>query len=467
MAYDSIDRIIELNFSFLEHTTIYDREHLIERIRNHPNREEISKCLIKAKYYPSIIFNVIYDDPKFIRKTLALLKKYKWLEITDDMFERFINSSQGSLKYVLNNLDEMLKLGLQKRIAELAECLIKNRNYQFLSYHLNMKYRAAFMLHLINNHYELFAQIYPDPIRYLYQYNYSYGEQLSLMPELMDEDDLSDIICAILKKHGNTSLFYQLKEFLLANYKGASLGSKLAFANTEEAQDEFKCDADRLFLSSNVYELQILNKYNEYITEEIKKDFMQTFKFFLGKNGTMASTTVANIFSVGLGRELKRCVNTYLDLSVDKTCGKIKAGSTAEAYKIGDFVVKLVYTKYSTEPIICPDLYLIVHNFEEIFIRNSSGKVIGGLEVQKYLRKSAKDVDESIFHLYRTSLSDLGYYIKDTLINGSCGDNTRVLNSYLDADTKKPEELPDWFKETPLVLVDRDLVYKIKPKNNF
>lgn len=200
MAYDSIDRIIELNFSFLEHTTIYDREHLIERIRNHPNREEISKCLIKAKYYPSIIFNVIYDDPKFIRKTLALLKKYKWLEITDDMFERFINSSQGSLKYVLNNLDEMLKLGLQKRIAELAECLIKNRNYQFLSYHLNMKYRATFMLHLINNHYELFAQIYPDPIRYLYQYNYSYGEQLSLMPELMDEDDLSDIICAILKK---------------------------------------------------------------------------------------------------------------------------------------------------------------------------------------------------------------------------------------------------------------------------
>ena len=35
-----------------------------------------------------------------------------------------------------------------------------------------------------------------------------------------------------------------------------------------------------------------------------------------------------------------------------------------------------------------------------------------------------------------------------------------LLDSYLDADTHNHEQLPEWFKKYPLVLVDRDRIYK-------
>ena len=40
------------------------------------------------------------------------------------------------------------------------------------------------------------------------------------------------------------------------------------------------------------------------------------------------------------------------------------------------------------------------------------------------------------------------------------GDNCMILDSYKDADHPNPELLPEWFKEIPLVLVDRDRIYK-------
>jgi len=52
-------------------------------------------------------------------------------------------------------------------------------------------------------------------------------------------------------------------------------------------------------------------------------------------------------------------------------------------------------------------------------------------------------------------------------MNGVCGDNVGVLDSYMDADCFNPEILPEAFKEKPLVLIDRDRVYKlnnIRPK---
>ena len=40
-------------------------------------------------------------------------------------------------------------------------------------------------------------------------------------------------------------------------------------------------------------------------------------------------------------------------------------------------------------------------------------------------------------------------------------DNCRLLDSYREADYYNPEMLPDWFKEYPLVSVDRDRVYQL------
>ena len=62
-----------------------------------------------------------------------------------------------------------------------------------------------------------------------------------------------------------------------------------------------------------------------------------------------------------------------------------------------------------------------------------------------------------IFTNFSNELKRLGYYTTDSLINGPCGDNCRMLDTYLDSGNQNP---PEWFKEYPVVLVDRDRIYK-------
>ena len=144
-------------------------------------------------------------------------------------------------------------------------------------------------------------------------------------------------------------------------------------------------------------------------------------------------------------------------LSTDKTHEFIESGSTANCYRIGDYVFKLSSTKWSYEDIICPDLYLILRNLEEDFIRNDKGIVVAAIEIQKYLKRTARNIPIITLKLFRDELDRLGYYTTDSLMNGPCGDNCRLLDDYKESGELNP---PDWFKETPLVLVDRDRVYR-------
>ena len=102
---------------------------------------------------------------------------------------------------------------------------------------------------------------------------------------------------------------------------------------------------------------------------------------------------------------------------------------------------------------------MIAKNYEEIYLRDKDGKVKGGLEVQKYLTRSAKDIDPNYFRYFDLALDRLGYRRTDTLTKGSCGENTMLLDTYRDADCSNPEKVPVWFKKYPLVLIDRDRIY--------
>ena len=100
---------------------------------------------------------------------------------------------------------------------------------------------------------------------------------------------------------------------------------------------------------------------------------------------------------------------------------------------------------------------MILPNEEEVFLRNDKGVVLSGIEVQKYLRRSAKGVPLRIFANFSRELDRLGYYTSDTLMRGVCGDNCRMLDSYKDSGNLNA---PVWFKMFPVVLVDRDRVYR-------
>lgn len=151
---------------------------------------------------------------------------------------------------------------------------------------------------------------------------------------------------------------------------------------------------------------------------------------------------------------------------MDDTYKYLGSGTTCQAHKIGDYTFKLVNAKWSYEDVICPNLFLILKNLEELYIRDNDNIVITGIEVQQYLKRTTAhltiDEKRNLSMLFNKELKKAGYWLDDQLINGQCGENGFFLDSYKDADTKNPEELPEWFKKGPIVLVDRDRVYKLE-----
>lgn len=157
-------------------------------------------------------------------------------------------------------------------------------------------------------------------------------------------------------------------------------------------------------------------------------------------------------------------MDKYLSLSKRNDYEYIKKGSTCACYRIGDYAFKLSHFKWSYEKEICPNLYIILKNLEEHFVRDKQDMVVAGLEVQKFLTKPlacTQRVLEEIMTFLRSELKRLGYYNTDTLINGSCGDNVMFLDSYKDADALNLELLPPFFKKYPAVYIDRDRFYKL------
>lgn len=58
-------------------------------------------------------------------------------------------------------------------------------------------------------------------------------------------------------------------------------------------------------------------------------------------------------------------------------------GVSNYCYRIGDYDFKLNAIKWSYEDVICPNLYIIIKNLEEHYIRNENGIIIALQEVQK------------------------------------------------------------------------------------
>lgn len=87
------------------------------------------------------------------------------------------------------------------------------------------------------------------------------------------------------------------------------------------------------------------------------------------------------------------------------------------------------------------------------------GIVTGAVEVEKYYSRRVEYGNKELERKFRDALAELGYVVEDYLTEENIS-NLYYLDDYHDADVEDPESLPDWFKENPVVLVDRDLVFK-------
>lgn len=464
MAYNVLEELKNGNFDFVFHCTPYDYDSLIKTIRNAKNRIEIINGFLPKlkKKLPSFCFNIIYDIPEFIDDLYELLDIK---EVTPLMIYNLLNNSSLGLRVLYENFDYFLNF---KNDEKYFDYIVKyafdsnNRNLIFkLSRYSNLHIRYKFMDYLINNYPEQSDIIYDDITKYTTSITYEENEQLTLLPELMSPSDISNLAVSLLVNNREKD-YYKLMKIILKNYKYNYLASLLledkwvVDPNKDVKERTFCKNADILFNTSIDYKFNMYLRHKSKISDVLLNDFAYKLRYFLG---SCEYHYLESIYNSGLGLLLEEWTTKYMDISKNKEYGYIGGGSTCNCFRIGDYVIKLVKTKWSYESIICPNLYLIAKNYEEIYIRDENNIVIGGLEVQKYLTRRTDNIDPKYFNYFDLELNRLGYIRTDTLTKGTCGENTMLLDTYRDADCVNPEKVPVWFKECPLVLIDRDRIY--------
>lgn len=478
MAFNALEYLRDGKVDFVFHCTPYDYEHLIENVRKAPNRIEIINGLLPKlkEELPSFCFAIIYDIPEFVEDAYKLLDIKN---ITPKMLNNALYNSPLGLKILYENFDKFLSNVEDKNYFDfIVKYAFDSNNRELihkLSRYSDLHIRYLFMDYLINNHPDQIDIIYDDITKYTTSVTYEPYEQLTFLPRLMNPDDISKLAVLLLTNNREKD-YKKLKDFILKDYKYNYLASELladkwlvdpdthkllADHNKQKKESIFYEDADALFSTSADYRFTLYLRYKARISQELLDEFAQRIRYFLDED---ISHKLESIYRCGLGQLLEEWTEKYMELSQSKEYGFVGGGTTCDCYRIGDYVIKLVKTKWSYEDVICPNLYLIAKNYEEIYLRDKKGIVDGGLEVQRYLTRSAKDIDSKYFRYFDLALDRLGYRRTDTLTKGTCGENTMLLDTYRDADCPNPEKLPVWFRQCPLVLVDRDRIYPKEKK---
>lgn len=506
MPYDPLERLKNGNIGCLYQLTDKDIDDLIKRIRNHEDRLEIIKgcfsTLIKAKK-DCFCFDIICDMPEYEDEAYKMLHKKSGIplyHITPEMLKNMLNNSPIGKKVLNENFEELIhtlkgdyrRSEMRTEEDDLSEYRYLETIFEYafskndknllhdLSRYEDLHIRSLFMEYLIEHYPDRIDEVYDDITKYMTSVIYEPLEQLTFLPKLMNQAPVSRMAVKLLSLDRRED-YEKLKEFILKEYKHNDLAAELlhtplkphptltgALVRDEERHEMqkaiFKKDSDRLFATSANFRFHILFDHSELMRREILDEFSHSMRYFTDEipssKWAPEKWTLKAIDSAGLSGLLGEWTEKYMDLSQSKEYGFINRGSTLECYRIGDYVIKLIKKKHSDEDVICPNLFLIAKNFEEIYARDVYGRVTGGLEVQKYFTRSAKELDHKYFGYLNEELEKLGYRMTDSLIGGECGDNTMLLDSYREADCSNPESLPDWFKECPLVIVDRDLVFR-------
>src|SRR5574344_186604 len=482
MAFNTIEYLMNNNTSFIAHQTTHDRDYLINLIRNHPQKKMILANSLESLLTIDKLFclKIIYDIEEYQVLTLMLFKDFPSFIFNQTVIFNLLSHTKWGKEYIINNLSNIAKNSDDNLKVIINYALINFKDnmplIKKLSLNANLHSRYLFMKTLIQYYPEKLSEVYDDISLYLTSYTYQENEQMSFMPDKMTNEDVSNLAVTFLKKNINYKMWLKIKNFIITNYPKNNLAKELLDYNFEIRGDEhdpshhneiteFKKDADTYFKTSANYQLSILNNYSKLISKTLIDDLKNDLHYFYQDN--KLDNNIYKIYSYELNKKLNELVNKYLSISKCHDFRFLGKGTTCSTYRVGDYAIKLVATKWSYENIICPNLYLIAKNYEEIYLRNSQNIVVAGIEVQKCLTKQAHFISHELLDCFYQELGRLGYYSTDTIVRGQCGDNAMFLDSYMDADTKNPDVLPDWFKENPLFLVDRDRIYKLENEHPY
>ncbi len=398
---------------------------------------------------PELSFYLIYDLEKYEDKTVTLLEKHlRRQSLNEKEFSALCNLSKVKAKL----LECIQNLTISEENLNLIISYIINDKEKYFDIFLffkenkNLNMRFLFMKKLIEINAKDFSLFFSDIID-----DVTYTDELN-KKHYMSMENLSELACNLSIDKENKEIYEALKNFIIEKFPKNNLAKGLIKISND---DYLLKDIDTLFETAKDFKIEIYKKYSSYLSNEIASHLQRNYEMF-----QKTPFHLERVYEYNLDKTLTELVDKYLSISKNKTIAYIDKGSTTACYRIGDYVIKFILSKYNNCE-NCPNLYLINKAYFEELVRNEEGKCVAGLEVQKYLSKKLSRTDITTVKEYRNLLKEEGYYIRDSI-----RPNFRFLDSYKDADCVEPEFLPKYFKENPLVCIDRDCIYKLAKKRN-
>lgn len=455
-----IEYLIKGDISFFDLLDDYMISSLADCLHGYPDREKLlnnSYNELKEKY-PGVVFVIAYDMEGYEDFCKQYLEKNKEILLNYRFFHEFLGSSNWATDYVFNNLDYFLRTSL-KDDAILIFSIIKycvsydmKRLKDFI-YYDDINIRGLIMSEILDNFPVIFSKLYPNILEYCAKYDDD-GNVI----ELMNQSCLSKI--AALSLNVSKEQYILVRDFIFRYYVKNDIAlelNRLICNDDEYAKDVLIEDIDILFETSRNFKWHLYREYGDNFNNEVLENFENKCAPFM-ENPLM----LQHMFFHELSDKYFEFVDKYLSLSTGAKCIRFETeGSCTLVYKVGDYALKYSLKKYSNDEEICPNLYLVAKNIEEIFIRDTNGYVTAAIEVQQYLNRPVMETQIELIEKFKKEFEKLGYWYDDVLVGGMCGTNCFYLNDYHDADCENPEKLPEWFKEDPIVLVDRDTVLKL------
>lgn len=468
MAFNIVDILKEGKTEYIDKVlTRIDLNSASNLIRKSPFKVLIIKmCESDFDNHPYFWMDIIYDVDEFFWKSIHMREIYNY-PFTTKQYENILYNSKYGEEYIYYHFWEILHLDINF-INILFDYVIeksikKEFWFDFLLKNEDLHIRTLIMIIIIQQYPQLLSYYGSDITLYFTNSVERVNSQTSLFLEKMNAQDVS-LIAYNLFISGYLELFRQAKEFLFQNYEQNYLayylfeGCNIPFKNRQK--EEIDNDLERYFLTDAKMQFAIYRNYTDSLKQQVLDDFRKQLRI-LSQLDDNCLNRFQKIYFYELGKKLEFYIEKYLDLSRSKKIEKIGEGSTCYSLRLGDYLLKLCDTKWSYEDVICPGLFLIVKNMEQDYVRDNMGIILCGLEVQPYLKRSIDSVPEKYLDCFSDTLKQLGYFLNDRMISSEWGDNVKLLDSYEDANTDDIDALPQWFKDYPIVLVDRDRVYPI------
>lgn len=439
------------DISFLENMNSIDIDYFVQifyGIEKEEKNKLLSLCFDSLTlYFPTIAFRLVFFLEEYVSFCKEFLEKDCSIFANYRIFNDFLGSTQWSVTYVSQHLDDILIY--EDNIFICLQYAIYKHDLSLLNqlfFYDDMHIRGLILWEFVQN----FSSFLPNVMSHIAKYF------VSKEGKLLEEEIVSKIACFILMEFGQ-SKYILVRDFIFQTYEKNHLAFYL-----DQLSDKYPHfrevlikDISLLYEKSSDYKWMLYKKYAPYLDINVcKADIIKVKPFYLLSGNYLLEHMCVN----GMTDDFLALADKYLEMSVGaKTVTCAGVGSCAYAFKVGDYVIKYSTKKYSLKEDF-PQLFLILKNLEEIIQRDKNGRVTSAIEVQQYLSRPLESTRRDLLVLFRQELNRLGYILEDKLVDGTCGVNCFYLNDYHDADFKNPEELPEWFKKDPIVLVDRDLV---------